>query len=231
MRILATSDLHGNLSDLNFDNIDVVVIAGDFAELKGGGKWHWNDQKKWIQKKFIPMIESHPNTQFVITPGNHDLCMDISKTSLHPDINFNIQWPINAHILIDREVVINGIKFYGSPWVPIISYRWAFEAETDKLSERFSKIPEDVDVLITHTPPHIDNETCIDRSIQWGATEAFGSWALADEIAEKQPKYVFCGHIHTGTHGGVKFLNSMIYNVSRLDERYEIAYEPTIIEM
>ena len=42
---------------------------------------------------------------------------------------------------------------------------------------------------------------------------------------------VFCGHIHTGQHGGVDFGTSRIYNVSRLDERYEIAYEPTWIDV
>ena len=48
---------------------------------------------------------------------------------------------------------------------------------------------------------------------------------------EKRPRFVFCGHIHTGQHGGVNFGTSRIYNVSRLDERYEIAYEPTWIDV
>ena len=32
-------------------------------------------------------------------------------------------------------------------------------------------------------------------------------------------------------HGGVDFEGSRVYNVSRLDERYEIAYEPTWVEV
>lgn len=39
------------------------------------------------------------------------------------------------------------------------------------------------------------------------------------------------GHIHTGLHGGVDFEGSRIYNVSRLDERYEIAYDPTWVDI
>ena len=35
----------------------------------------------------------------------------------------------------------------------------------------------------------------------------------------------------TGQHGGVDFESSRVYNVSRLDERYEIAYEPTWVEV
>ena len=56
--------------------------------------------------------------------------------------------------------------------------------------------------------------------------------AIVEEaIAKKCPRFVFCGHIHTGQHGGVDFESSRIYNVSRLDERYEIAYEPTWLDV
>jgi Icc-related predicted phosphoesterase len=231
MKILATSDLHGNLKDLNFEKIDIAIFAGDFAELKGGGKWHWYDQKKWIMKKLMPMIENNPQTQFCIVPGNHDMIMDKNMTNLYPDINFEIKWSKNVHILIDKLVEINGLKIYGTPWIPIINFRWAFESDNKKLKEKFNLIPKDVDILITHTPPHISNDCMIDRSIQWGGYEAFGSSELAEAIFEKEPKYAFCGHIHSGTHECVEFNKTKIYNVSRVDERYEIAYEPTIIEL
>ena len=229
--IVATSDLHGTLTGLSLIDCDIAIIAGDFAKLNGGGKWHWNDQKKWIQKKFIPFIESFPKTQFCIVPGNHDMVMDSGKTSLFPDLDFKIEWPENAHVLIDEMTEIKGLKIYGTPWIPIISYRWAFESESEKLKERFSKIPYGLDILITHTPPHIDNGCGIDRSLQLGGYEAFGSVELANEILEKKPRNVVCGHIHSGTHLPVHFANSVIYNVSRVDEDYEVAYEPTILDL
>lgn len=231
MKILATSDLHGNLTDLNFEGIDIVIIAGDFAELKGGGPWHWYNQKKWIQKKFIPLVEKYSNVQFCITPGNHDMVLDYSKTVNLTEIDYKIKWPNNCHILIDKMIEIKGLKIYGTPWVPIISYRWAFESESDKLKKKFSLIPEDLDILITHTPPHISRECCIDRSMQWGGSEAFGSSELANEIDLKKPKYAFCGHIHSGDHNMIEFGETKIYNVSRLDEKYEIGYEPLILEI
>ena len=70
----------------------------------------------------------------------------------------------------------------------------------------------------------------VDRSLQTDS-EHFGSPELTETIIEKRPRLVFCGHIHTGEHGGVDFEGSRIYNVSRLDERYEIAYEPTWVEV
>ena len=70
----------------------------------------------------------------------------------------------------------------------------------------------------------------MDRSLQTDS-EHFGSPELTEAIAEKCPRFVFCGHIHTGLHGGVDFEATRIYNVSRLDERYEVAYEPTWVEV
>ena len=46
MRIMATSDLHGNLEGQDPKGADVVVLAGDVAPLRGRGPWHINDQTK-----------------------------------------------------------------------------------------------------------------------------------------------------------------------------------------
>ena len=230
MKVLATSDLHGNLADLNVEGIDLVIIAGDFMKQNGFGKWHMYDQKKWLCKKLFPLVENHPTTQFVAVPGNHDLCTYEKFTSKFPDLDWNIQWPTNFQMLVDEFREVGGLKIYGTPWVPIISYMWAYEAEHDELVKCFSKIPEDLDILITHSPPHIPGFP-IDRSLQFGGYEAFGSNELAQAIYEKRPRYVFCGHIHSGLHDGVQFENSQIYNVSRVDENYEIAYAPKVIEI
>ena len=82
---------------------------------------------------------------------------------------------------------------------------------------------------MTHSPPHIP-DCDVDRSLQTDS-EHFGSPELTEAVIEKRPHIVFCGHIHTGQHGGVEFASSRIYNVSRLDENYEIAYEPTWVEV
>lgn len=230
MKVLATSDLHGNLNDLNFESADIVLIAGDFMEQKGFGKWRMQDQKKWLYEKFFPLVEKHTNVHFVAVPGNHDLCLDWRLTSKFKDMNWNIKWPKNFHLLVDEMIELNGLKIYGTPWVPVISMIWAYEAEHDALVKKFSKIPANLDILLTHTPPRIP-DSCIDRSMQWGGYEAFGSSELAQAIFEKRPKNLFCGHIHSGTHGEVMFEGCKCYNVSRVDENYEIAYEPAVVEI
>ena len=55
MRIMATSDLHGNLEGIDPKGADVVVLAGDNAPLHGRGVWHINDQ--------TPNISDHPSLQ------------------------------------------------------------------------------------------------------------------------------------------------------------------------
>ena len=69
MRIMAVSDLHGNLEGLDPKGADVVVLAGDIAPLKGRGVWYVNDQKKWINKRFREWTESYPDIQFVVIPA------------------------------------------------------------------------------------------------------------------------------------------------------------------
>ena len=51
-----------------------------------------------------------------------------------------------------------------------------------------------------------------------------------------KPRYLFCGHIHTGDHEQLTIVHddgssTVCYNVSRLDENYEIAYDPMVLEI
>ena len=141
MRIMATSDLHGNLEGLDPKGADVVVLAGDIAPLRGRGPWHVNDQKKWINKRFREWTASYPDIQFVVIPGNHDFYPIAHILFKDREIDWKYEFSPNVHFLGDRGTEINGVKFYGTPWVPIISYSWAFEGEHDTLVNWFAKIP------------------------------------------------------------------------------------------
>jgi len=231
MKILATSDMHGNLDNLDLSKVDLAVFAGDIAPLRGMGAWDVYDQLKWMNTKFVEFCCKWPSTKIIFVPGNHDFFPLIKERfgyKLHGK-NLNLDLASNATMLIDKLIEVNGLKVYGTPWVPIISYRWAFEAESDKLKERFSMIPEEVDILVTHTPPRFNH---LGISLEYGVdSENFGCGELADEIFKKKPKMCFCGHIHSGDHQMNKLGSSEIWNVARVDESYDIAYEPAIIEL
>lgn len=42
-------------------------------------------------------------------------------------------------------------------------------------------------------------------------------------------KYALCGHVHSGEHTPQNYNNTIVMNVSLLDEDYKIAYKPSII--
>lgn len=228
MTIYATSDLHGQLEGLNPSLHDVCVIAGDIAPLKGFGPWHIHDQAKWMRKQFCNFCKKYSEVDFVIIPGNHDWA-SVKQIDTENQIDNRVEFPPNVHVLIDSEVTIKGKRFYGTPWIPTINHRWAYESDSYTLMEKFGSIPYDVDVLITHSPPNFSG-SYIDVSLQTGITH-FGSNELTMEIVRKRPKYLFCGHIHSGDHSVQDLEGTKCFNVSRIDERYEIAYEPLSIKI
>ena len=92
------------------------------------------------------------------------------------------------------EVVIDGIKFYGSPSTPTFG-PWCFMKDRAKTHEVWAKIPDDTDVLIVHGPPKGVRDLSFDRH---GQLEMCGDlsltkrcWALRDTL-----KLVCFGHIH-----------------------------------
>ena len=230
MKILATSDMHGNLENLDLSGIDIAFFAGDIAPLRGINAWDAYDQLEWMNSEFHDFCSKWPDTSIVFVPGNHDFFPIIRErfgTKLHGH-GLNLKLAPNAIMLIDRLVEVKGLKVYGTPWVPVISHRWAFEAENDTLKRKFDAIPEGVDVLLTHTPPRFNY---LDVSLEYGMdSEKFGSHALAEAMLVKQPRMCFCGHIHSGDHRMNVLGNTQVWNVARVNESYSIAYEPIGLE-
>lgn len=231
MKILATSDTHGNLDKLDLSGIDIALFAGDIAPLRNISSWDAYDQLKWMNEYFYSWCMNWPNAKIVFVPGNHDffpIIRSLYGYKLHGK-DLRLKLASNAVMLIDKMAEIDGLKIYGSPWVPIISYRWAFEAEHDRLVEMFSKIPSNIDILLTHSPPRFNY---LGVSLEYGSDSSnFGCSELADAIFKKEPKMCFCGHIHSGDHKMNKLGKTEIWNVSRVDESYEIAYEPIILDI
>ena len=231
--IAATSDIHGFLDGLEENvkksNPDILVIAGDVNPCRID-----INSDDWFCKKFFPFIESL-GIPVVLTPGNHDFWLNelLSK----PIDMKKSEIPSNLHILCDSEETICGVKFYGSPWCPWINGKWCWEASDETLKYVFSKIPYDVDVLVTHSPPLIKHGF-VDISLEkpkpyW---RHFGSKELTAEILKKRPGISICGHIHSGQHGGVSIKDEYgsevckCYNVSRVDEIYSVKFPLALIK-
>ena len=104
--------------------------------------------------------------------------------------------------------------------------RWAWMDSEENLAERFKLIPEDIDVIVTHSPPFGAGDALGLDATKYGLRVGMrvGSKALAERMIELgKLGIVVCGHIHEGRGchmlGGVKVLN-----VASVDGDY-VAYK------
>lgn len=129
----------------------------------------------------------------------------------------------NATYLRDEETVINGIRFYGSPWSPKF-FSWAFNKKRGKeLLSVWKKIPSGVDVLITHTPPYgvLDE---VPRSGNVGCQD------LLDELSRIQPNVHCFGHIHEG-YGRTEVDGTTFVNASICNDHYRPINLPVVVDI
>ncbi len=239
--IVATSDLHGHIegivSECEKNKADVLVIAGDIEPAN-----LYVDKKAWFYQEFYGLLDDldSKGVEVVAIEGNHDFWLKGNySVKPHDDKSnggFEKVVPDNFHLLRDSGVVINGLNFYGTPWVPHINGRWCYEGADWDNSHMYNLMPEKVDVLVTHSPPRIP-DSLIDVSLDDEEVyrRKFGSKSLYDEIVRKSPKVNFCGHIHSGSKDRhvVKCDNGncICYNVSRINEQYRVAYPVNVLEI
>ena len=210
MNLAILSDLHGYVpspaAQAVVDKADAVCICGDIQS-RAMHTFAWiNAQKKPV----------------VLVPGNHDwFLFDAAGAASN--------WGFGPHVrvLIDSGCEIDGVRFWGTPWSPIF-FNWAFMLPPDGLREKYAKIPEGIDVLLTHSPPRIPRSR-IDVVV--GRRDPCGSAELAEAVLRAQPRHLFCGHIHTGDHTPVRLGSTLCRNVSYLDESYSPAFLPATLEL
>jgi Icc-related predicted phosphoesterase len=208
MRIVAISDTHGYHEELTIPDGDVLVCAGDISHGEGTMQQvrNFND---WFNRQ--------PHKHKILVPGNHDFPFQDQAGAAAFAIT-------KAHLLIDAEVVIEGIKFYGSPWQPWF-HDWAFNApKNGNLKDVWAKIPDDTDVLITHGPP----KDILDRVDRGGYN--VGCEDLAARVLEVVPRAHIFGHIHE-SHGQLDLYGIKFRNVSICTLRYDPSNPPTIIDI
>jgi Icc-related predicted phosphoesterase len=232
MKIVAISDIHGYIPE-SIPECDVLCISGDIVPLevqRGIEK-----SSNWLMNIFYPKLLVLPCKHVVMTWGNHDFIGNVLYRAGHSgeeqtEMIFGVD--SKCHILIDESVEIEGVKFYGTPWIPELS-GWAFYNTSENLTRLFGQIPEDTNILLTHCPPKIGTQGVVLQKC-WNHMRDFGSHELYNALCEKKfekPLYVLSGHIHTGNHQIEEYDGIKYVNVSLKDEEYMVSYEPTIIEI
>lgn len=221
MKIVAISDLHGYLPK-NIPEGDTLCICGDIFPLEIQN--NLNKCDRWLNNIFIPWSNELPYKNIILIAGNHDFFfenIDLLDTILmfeKTKINF----------LEDSWIQIENIKFYGTPWCHKFG-NWAYMVSDDELKDLFEDIPEDIDFLLTHDAPYGVSDIC-EEDIYWNNHNHIGNIPLREAIIKKKPKFVLHGHLHSSNHNEEILEESKVYNVSLLNESYNLFYEPLIIE-
>jgi len=211
MKLCIISDTHTkhNLIGIEKYEADVLIHCGDMTGNGGSGAmqqfFDWFSSLKQFKNK-------------ICIAGNHDWIFEKNSLlgrELVPD---------NVIYLQNEEVIIDGIKFYGTPVQPPFC-NWAFNVFEPKLTEFWKMIPNDTDVLITHSPPFMIGDY-VPRVMKHE-----GSPSLYKEVVDRIKPMVHCfGHIHEAymvkTINGIKFINA-----SCLDGDYMAVNEPIIVEI
>lgn len=183
MKILHLADTHNchhRLRDL--PEADVVVHSGDFCMV--GSEDEALDFMNW----FCDLPYKHK----IFICGNHDDCLYRS----------NIEGlDSNVHYLCHSGIEIEGKRFYGVPM-------FMGDCVTGRQSRNYAGIPNDTDVLITHSPAYgiLDYDDGIN----------YGSEDILSRISGLHLKAHLFGHIHAQygivEQHGVIFSNGAIMN-------------------
>jgi hypothetical protein len=216
VKILALSDLHGNLPDI--PPCDLLLLAGDICPDKfpePGGKYSgvtkWPDrdgQIRWFYDTFLKWLDNQPAKRTLLTWGNHDFA--------GPSIN------VLDLVYVDTLVEHEGLKIWMSPWV-LPCGPWAYLEDELKLRHRYDQIPDGTDIIVSHGPPFGFGDKVIDG-------HHVGSISLLSAIDRVKPKAVVCGHIHEDA-GIFRHFDTTILNVSHVDYFYRPVRGPQQVNL
>lgn len=212
MKTCAIADIHANLPEI--PDCSLLLIAGDITH---HGKDSWA-QLDWIIKYFIPWVKSirDRGIEVVGIAGNHDFVFqDIGNIK-------SIPWTY----LQQSDCYINDVYIVGIPHTPYFC-NWAFNAFEHELERMWASAAAKADIILTHGPPYGYCDYIYD--VVTGTYKHLGSTSLRDWIDKNQPKYVICGHLHSG-FGIEKCGGTTIINCALTNENYKLVRDPVVFE-
>jgi len=211
-KIIMVSDTHNKHNQIVLPEGNILVHSGDFSGM--GKQSEVKNFFKWIEK------QSEIFEHIVFIAGNHELTFEPRQAWVDDLIQ---TLPNNVHYLEDSEVVIDGIKFYGTPYQPEF-YNWAFNLKRGiECAEKWALIPEDTDVLLSHGPPKFMCDY-----IPWDQFNA-GCQDLLDRVLFVKPKLHVFGHIHCG-YGYKEYEGILFVNASTCNEEYQPVNKPVVVQ-
>lgn len=226
MKIVAISDLHGYLPE-DIEPCELVLICGDISPLKIQG---FNTlMREWIIEIFKPWCESLPCDKVIFIAGNHDFYLNSNHNFIKEQFSNDdkVTYLCNeSYIYTSKEG--KNYNIFGSPYCKVFG-NWAFMRNDEILTELFSEIPENLDILITHDTPYGYSDICLEAP--WTNYEHIGNIPLRDAILEKSPAVSLSGHLHSASHEWIRIGNTKHINCSIKNEQYEPVYDYIVFDL
>ena len=215
-RLGLISDTHGQLpvvGEIEALKLDALIHAGDIGVDVA--------PLKWWEQVFVPWAQALP-CPFYGTWGNHDFIGE-------PRVKQKPSMPAGVTMAVDEAVDVCGIKTWFSPWSPPCG-AWAWMRTDAELATFYAQIPDEVRLVVSHTPPEGAGDLCPDGNA--------GSKALRQWLDRHRDKILVCGHIHEGAgsyqlsaHSPTRDVRNTVINVSVVDEWYRVRRGPFVLEL
>lgn len=218
MEITCISDLHGSYPKL--DGGQMLIIAGD---LVAADKTEQYDE-------FFYWLGKQRYTHKILIAGNHDGRLeaymdgkDLEVTYLKDSGTVVTYWKDIRDPMPGQR--LEKLKIWGTPWTPEFGQWYFMKPRGEPIAEKWALIPDDVDILVTHGPPHGILDYCSPkRSKRLGCEDLYMRLS-----GLKQLKLHVFGHIHGG-YGHIPmmqdFPGAQFVNASIMDEDYEPINKP-----
>jgi len=213
MRIVAMSDTHSFNERIAVPDGDVLIHAGDSTD--SGRPDEIFAAYAWLSKL--------PHERIIVTPGNHDFGFQKVPALLHA---LTSKFP-RIETLIDAETTLGALRVFCSPWQPWF-HDWAYNflpgpAGIQPAEEKWSEIPDDVAVLVTHGPCY----GVLDETLRG---EFVGCVAMKARIAQlKRLRLHVFGHVHEA-YGTQRIGDVLHVNASVCDARYSPEQKPWVLD-
>lgn len=216
MDITCIGCLHGHYPKL--EGGDILIITGDLTA---------NDTIQGYQEFFEWFCTQNYSKKIFIS-GNHDN-QSMSQFDWGDE---------RIDYLCDSGTEFEGLTIWGAPWTPWFSgvnpKCKAFMKSDSQLSKHWEKIPQKIDILITHGPAFgiLDGIPQEDGTLYHAGSKSLFGWLKYVE----RPRYHIFGHIHEAYGQEEHFPtynNKMMIsaNCSCVNERYESVNKPIRITL
>jgi Icc-related predicted phosphoesterase len=186
--ITLISDTHLLHGEVEIAPCDLLIHAGDICFMSRGDR-ELEDFNDWLGKQ--------PASHKIVVAGNHDTPIWAEPKKWRRRLS-------NAILLLNEGVTIDGLRIWGSPVTSLADVPFGIPDQAER-ARLYSTIPDDIDILITHSPP---------AGVLDGGQ---GCAPLRHAVMRLKPRLHVFGHVHSA-HGTRPTTHTLFVNASMLDE-------------